>query len=202
MNAAEADPVGKPGEVYWKLDVPGIPYDAYAFSQALIFKPLMHGWNGKTFLILLLVGIAIGAGAVFLELSVTVFYEIGRYDYSGYGDGVDLVISHYLAAIAALLGFYFVSRSHRAALFRKFYQAAGVGTQDMTLSIGDNGVLIVADNVRHFIPWERVSQVAENGWGFFLLTRSCYCLTVPASTLERVPDREALLSFIRGKVQP
>jgi hypothetical protein len=170
------------GRVLWHVHVPSVSYKTFSAAQKLAARQLKQQLRRRLMPILIISWLMIFLGTLVL----TSIYESV--------DAVPVIILIGSFLLLLILN----TMAYQGALYRKVY-ASGV-YDNLTLSFGENGILLESDAFTQFYAWRMVESVFTSPHGILMLTRSCLLIIIPEADLSRVSDREAMLASIEGKI--
>jgi hypothetical protein len=170
------------GQVLWHVRVPSVSYGMYVSAQ----KAAVRGIKQKTYLKMMPV-MFIAWLVIFLEaLTISSVFNL------------NVAKSFYILLATTLLTILLYVGIQKFFIYRKLHVAAYAAEFDVV--IGEKGVLDHSQNYVSFYSWEMLDKAIRNKHGLVLITQILSVVTVPEEVLRQVPDANAMLAFIEGKI--
>lgn len=197
-------PIDRIGTVRWILTVPEIGFSTYRLGHAILSKSLNRrtlSWRLKVALLVVFVLVLpVAMGLLYLETYVLMYYGSARLGVVYHLDTHGFVLAGLsLCSMVVLLHQGFLRALNRRIL-RAYYDLIPSIERRQEFVVADEALLIAASDLELVVPWARVNgfRRIKNHWVLTSDRAGVFC--IPQPVLDSVPERDALVDFIREKV--
>jgi hypothetical protein len=192
------------GIIHYSLAIPALDLAGYAAIQREILgtmsrKPL---WKRLTNGLVpsILVGVALGFLIGPNDWSIGLY--IGEDSDGWFFDGIDMLIFVLGLMLLTLAAVALMGAVYRARFLRHLHVASGEMLGAHVLRFGDDGILWRNGSRVIVTPWSHITGLRPGKEQLLIVADRVSLFWVQEEVLAALPDRDALIAFIRSKMPP